>query len=95
MTELKTLKDLDQLIIKVNYDDWECLPKTNDDNFVLIKRKAISGIKEVLKLEAIKWIKELIEDGDKDESEFSADGYTSNVIKWIKHFFDITDEELK
>ena len=49
-----------------------------------------------LRKEAIKWYKKLSDDGDSnDDSKFSADGYTCNVMDWIKHFFNITDEELK
>ena len=48
--------------------------------------------KEDLRAEAIKWIKELYN----HISQYPADVLeTEGKIDWIKHFFNITDEELK
>jgi hypothetical protein len=59
----------------------------------------------VLKQEAIKWVKEL--DKDINLFKYSPEAHqkieeykevltrTSNQILWIKHFFNLTEEELK
>ena len=62
--------------------------------------------KNKLRQEAIKWIKDMQraeeEVGSYDHlkepfTEFSAsyDGEVKNVINWIKHFFNISEEDLK
>lgn len=80
MTELKTLKD---------FETYGYLGNGID--------------KDDLKQEAIKWIKELENEIKKDDSRlplwkfsgYDAEGYHSDlIIKWIKHFFNITEEEL-
>jgi hypothetical protein len=53
--------------------------------------------REELRAEAIKWIKEI--DGDCDNGGFDFD-YEANadltpVRSWIKHFFNINEEEIK
>jgi len=54
------------------------------------------------KKEAIKWVKELDKVNKKNTlelSKFTSYGVDSktntNVVRWIKHFFNITEEELK
>ena len=57
-----------------------------------------SGIHHnILKEEAIKWIHKLEKDANSnyDDTEYSVDGYTCNVINWIKHFFNIDESKLK
>ena len=44
---------------------------------------------EELKQEAIKWVKEL-----QYHNEFERESSASNVQEWIKHFFNITEEDL-
>ena len=79
--KLKTLKDLTYNTI------------TKDGVYILIVKEAM------LKKEAIKWIKALDDKGDTEEPEegFGATEYGSrmNVVKWIKHFFNISDKEVK
>ena len=57
---------------------------------------------ELSKKEVIKWIKKLNEVNNKhtlELCEFTAHGSdsktNSNVVNWIKHFFNITKEDLK
>jgi len=80
MTELKTLKDIE------------------DENYYHESSYALGGYQ--LRQEAIKWIKEidgLGREGYVDEvcinpcGEYSC----SAIIGFIKHFFNITDEDLK
>lgn len=57
-----------------------------------------------LKIHAINWIKELREASSKSGSfeppvgleDFGAsyDGEVGNVVRWIKNFFDLTDEDV-
>jgi hypothetical protein len=82
--QLKTLEDLDNRM----YRSKSCQ--------LLMKR---------LKQEAIKWVKEL--DKDINLFKYSPEAHqkieeykevltrTSNQILWIKHFFNLTEEELK
>jgi len=77
---MKTLKDITET-------EWD-IEVTPEEYFALIKN---------LKQEAIKWVKYL----QSVEQELSkdiklADNNTYRAqVKWIKHFFNITDEELK
>jgi len=97
MTKLKTLKDIDKLVFNTDYTDWKQLEKTNDNNYVLLERKAVQGMKDVLKAEAIKWIKflksnEYYEHVDDDELFF---GDPTDISCWIEKFFNITDKDLE
>ena len=47
-----------------------------------------------LKDEAIKWIKELEKGFNSKELHIDCNG-NKGMLTWIKHFFDITDEDLK
>jgi len=88
MVELKTLKEL-------------ILPYTEDDG-------SMGWISPVdLKQEAIKWIKAIDVKPDKRDIKIETFEDVANnairavlteetdiVVRWIKHFFNITDEEL-
>lgn len=84
MDELKTLKDFDSCV----YTDGS----ENKFNACVVgiyhgtDPRPIVGVEE-LKQEAIKWIKYLLEN--------SSQRYSTPRIEWIKHFFNITDEDLK
>ncbi len=89
---LKTLKDIDFLSCTAYFSgsSWECL-----DNQVQ------KQIKEELKLEAIKWIKELEKNSfyEGDEKEIRMVGGLETdrssqywVKNWIMHFFNISEE---
>ena len=89
MTNLKTLKD----ILHICY---ECKRINNfTDSCTLCIQE------DKLKQEAIKWVKELQEEkqrcvpiGEKEDNM----GFwyiQDNQIDWIKHFFNLTEEELK
>ena len=65
MTELKTLKDFDDM------------------------GEIILNIRN-LKAEAVKWVKANNEDGDPTLIQSRAD-----INTWIKHFFNLTEEDLK
>lgn len=82
MTELKTLKNIGAV------DPIDCFAETID--------------RKELRQEAIKWIKELKESPNSTEtkellgSNFgSAVDDVNTVVKWIKHFFNIEESELK
>ncbi len=86
MTELKTLKDMKQTSLTINF---------YDEKGVLISD---------LKQEAIRWIKDFrtkIENhshGDKSDPLYLNCISCRNMfiqIRWIGHFFSITDEDLK
>jgi len=72
MNELKTLKDLRNKA-NVAYGD-----SLDDCEY---------GCADVIKEEAIKWIKELENQMLKRKGD--------QTIEWIKHFFNITEEDLK
>ena len=86
MVELKTLKDLDTQTIGYGFDETE-----RDDRLWVL----VDDLKEV----AIKWIKylERVQNETKKimESPYRELVSTQAEIKWIKSFFNITDEELK
>ena len=93
MTQLKTLEDLP--IWKKNADTTH-MDFSKGAGDALIRRD--------LRAEAIKWIKEnygsenMLQLYDKDESTQSGDHKFSQMVairNWIKHFFNITDEELQ
>lgn len=98
MTELKTLKDM-FLFVSYSKIGAEKIPDTIKENCEV----SVSELRE----EAIKHIKELekvysdvIGDNFNPYNKFampSGDRGTdaNNVIKWIKHFFNITEEELE
>jgi len=80
MTELKTLKDLTY---------WE----DKDDSLMDVIQHE-DEFKKILRQEAIKWIKELDNDEGKTFIKFSRQS-CNDCISWIKHFFNITEDDLK
>lgn len=48
-----------------------------------------------IQLEAIKWIKQLEEYREFREYKKLSTSENNCMVNWIKHFFNITDEELK
>lgn len=89
MTELKTLKDLDMYGV----DADGCLETSTIGH--LIKE-------DELRQEAIKWAKQMYEDGKfqnlegKDkEAKYVYQQERLAIYRWIKHFFNITDDDLK
>ncbi len=85
---LKTLKDLN-LRQKFDSQEWN-----------LIRMKFFQ-IEEDLRAEAVKWIKELKQNPNAHNEIFTEwhEGDTKPegriTINWIKHFFNITEEDLK
>lgn len=86
MTELKTLKDFETLndLLKIGEGSFRT------DKYINI---------DELKAEAVKWIKELNRlDDEFQEKAFFLEKFSrpmSLKIYWIKHFFNITEEDLK
>ena len=81
---MKTLKDIESDEISI-YDDYS-------------KEGVIEGYTLRLKAEAIKWLKERNLRSDDWVWNKFGDIETLNKIPvsdWIKHFFNITDEDLK
>lgn len=87
MKELKTLKDLIEIVEENGSEGF--------DTEVIFP--------DTLRQEAIKWIKELKKEDAEDKvnlTRFFAysieeEPQVDNLIDWIKHFFTITEEELK
>jgi len=81
MKELKTLKEIDQSIIP--------LKNREETNHLL------DVYREELRKEAINWIKtwQKYQLNPQTDSEFYM--MKQAKINWVKHFFNITDEELK
>ncbi len=85
--ELKTLKDLG-----ISHSDEE---GKNFEHWISI---------EELKQEAIKWVKDMSDTKNKNFEKYATHYGGSamyervdneNLLKWIKMFFNLTDEELK
>ena len=55
--------------------------------------------KDMLKREAIKWVKRSIIMQSKDRTEYKILNYDGSqayaIVDWIKHFHNITEEDLK
>ena len=104
---MKTLKDLSEITIwvenneyEIRYGDYKDKAPTPESTDVLIEKQS-------LRTAAIEWIRKLeneqdkrfhIEDGtiDKTMEKFFMDTYIAdNVVAWIKHFFNITEEDLE
>jgi len=83
MTELKTLKDIEDRFAKDGYDHYKGKPT------------------DIIREEAIKWVKELESKEKSPNFLYSISGYpygepkNNNVRDWIVDFFNITDEDLK
>lgn len=80
MSDLKTLKDLSPVMIT---GDGENTRDYFDDKLV---------DREVLRQEAIKWVKEL---DNKQDYETKEKIDLAHTVSWIKHFFNLTEEDLK
>lgn len=84
LSELKTLKDFEEHICNID----ECC---RGDLYYNLKQ------------EAIKWIKEMIDTKNKEFCKISLSHFPDlsmirsieNTIEWIKHFFNITEEDLQ
>jgi predicted transcriptional regulator len=94
MTGLKTLKDLREPILEI-------IKLVRQRELLLLSLPSelmfCNALEEYFKqedAEAIKWIKDLKE--TRDISNTGDKYYNfSDVIKWIKHFFNLTEEDLK
>jgi len=82
----KTLKD---------FTDKECFVKFYPARTEEKLRKQRFIDEDKLKKEAIKWVKELKGTDEYSENEGGTFDDNINVQKWIKHFFNITEEDLK
>lgn len=96
-TELKTLKDIQEV--------WGEKAIVNDIDKPQEVSMTVKGLFDiVIREQAIKWIIELNQASLKSEfmespvgyENFGAayDGEVGNVVNWIKHFFNLTEEEL-
>ena len=88
MTELKTLKDLEEI--------WFLGQDRNDAIHI-----GTNVCLKQLRAEAIKWIKKLSKDIKKSKTWYGITVIDNSVAKnyaqveWIKHFFNITEADLK
>lgn len=93
MSNLKTLKDLEkkQKITKLGFES--CY----DEKYQWAELPMPIIRKEDLKQEAIKWIKKIKPYRPFDEFPAFCEEYgcREKFIDWIKHFFNITEEDLK
>lgn len=94
MTELKTLKDLvdkEHLGYDNKFNEF-FLNKTGNHYLDAYSAALVAEVfAEFIRAEAINWIKEL----KKVDEITSCRGATEPEIKWIKHFFNIKEEDLK
>ena len=104
MTELKTLKDFEEgQAYSTTKEYWEKYEKITKFAFKFIKTKNQQAdfmqliddlvleddliYSKELKAEAVKWLKKLDDNYDMYQHEFGEE--------WIKHFFNITEDDLK
>ena len=89
MTELKTLKDM--------YDVSDFVSQRNMKNPDDAKSGAMIYVRD-LRQEAIKWIKSIEKQDNDSFPKFCCcdddNGWHETTMDWIKHFFNITEEEL-
>mgnify|MGYP001589262243 FL=1 len=107
MTQLKTFQDLKEGCGRCDGSCHRCQGGTRTDEELDKARIFCIEPKvdyEKARVEAIKWIKEnygsenMLQLYDKDESTQSGDHKFSQMVairNWIKHFFNIEDDELK
>ena len=88
-TELKTLKDIPMEQDKVYSEE-----DINNDEINKDFRVAFNW-KRAIKAEAVKWVKEI--DTSTGGEKFVDDPYCCKpcLLDWIKHFFNLTEEDLK
>ena|SRR3990167_9107109 len=105
MTELKTLKDLEYLppCGHEGTDDWDVCACDNGFTSISILGKEGKYLvnSNELKQEAIKWVKEIEKNGLNingllvpPEAKTNKD-WNKFMVDWIKHFFNLTEEDLK
>ena len=92
MTELKTFNDI------LEEFKSDCTAKDFMES-ILINKPLVGAnayYLDRLKQEAIRWFKEL-EIGDNPLLDYSKDNIEADdwIMKWIIHFFNITEEDLK
>ena len=90
MTELKTLKDINCVHCNDTCDGFKC------NAYTIHKEHALNS--KELKEEAIKWLKS--KHCRNFATTFDSDLFSNvnqavGADKWIKHFFNITEEELQ
>jgi len=75
-------------------DKLRTLNNLKNIDFVADKENIIYGFSEVVKEEAIKWIKSF--KSGECHTDFAADGRNGqeNIEEWIEHFFNITEGDL-
>ena len=76
---LKTLKDFE---------------KSNKEG-MFDEHKVRGEVFDLLKKESIKWVKEDIKVMNNSDHDSDLAKYADARIDWIKHFFNITEEDLK
>lgn len=91
MTELKTLEELP--FRRLCSDEAIVATKDEDKKFMLDINTEVKIYD--LKQEAIKWINHF--KSGNAHTDFAADGRNDqeNIEEWIKHFFNLTAEDLK
>ena len=82
MTELKTLKDL-------------IFFQSSEKQFWEKDKLLNKNTKEILKQEAIKWVKFIRKPYEKSNSVIVANSYPGGQIDFIKYFFNLTEADLK
>ena len=67
--------------------ELQCDLEWKFDTFVALRQEAIKWVKE--------WLWSLDEDCNPDSDKETITFMNKSVYSWIKHFFNITEEELK
>ena len=93
MNNLKTLKN----ILTHRRIEIERCHYPEDSEIMAQMHTVINKVEEELKSEVVKWLKETDKNGMEREfnDEFDFWDYGANTRGWIKHFFNITEEDLK
>jgi len=96
-TKLKTLKDLFHPLLKTEYFE----PIKSEREFTKWLNEYRKNKERDIKAEAVKWVEAFEEDKLKERPKekrevIELNNYSSDeVIHWIKHFFNLTEEDLK
>lgn len=109
MSDVKTLQEIQNLHGFHNLEQFsEAIPKGRMHNRVVKGRTELAIFPSDLRKEAIKWIKqnggitntvpdikiETIEDASRQSMKAILTVETEMVLRWIKYFFNITEEDL-
>ena len=82
MSELKTCENCGKEYEENVNGNWKFC------NMCILKHEAVDLL--TLKAEAVKWVK-----SRREQLNLENIGFEDGIVKWIKHFFNLTEEDLK